>query len=261
MESYLYQDLYLLEEEHWWHKAKRQLVTEALSWCQAHQQKTFSPKTDTLLDVGCGTGKNLEAFSRLLKTFGTDMSKEALRFCKKRGLKNLALGDGETLPYKKNTFTIVTALDVVEHTDDRQILAEIYRVLKPGGYLIVTVPAFQFLWSKWDEVLHHQRRYTTRSLEAVISQTEFVPLKTSYLYSFLLLPILVIRTIKQLISSTKYGSDFTLSHPVINTVMQQVSKLERKIFWRFGLPFGSSVVIIAQKPASLVVKPTLPKKR
>lgn len=249
MESYLYQDLYLLEDQHWWHRAKRQLVAEALKWCEARQQEKFSPKENSLLDVGCGTGKNLEAFSHKLQTFGTDMSEEALRFCKKRGLKNLKLGNGKKLPYEKNSFTVATALDVVEHTDDTQILAEIYRILQPGGYLIVTVPAFQFLWSKWDVVLHHKRRYTTASLTKVVDEAGFVPLKTSYVYSFLVLPVLVIRTIKQLLNSQQYQSDFALTHPAINLIMEKVTQIERWFLWRFGLPFGTTVVIIAQKPA------------
>lgn len=249
MESYLYQDLYLLEDQHWWHKAKRQLVLDALTWAEQHRGKKFSPKKDSLLDVGCGTGKNLEAFSSKLSTFGVDMSAEALAFCKKRGLTKLKQGNGKTLPYPKNSFSVITALDVVEHTDDHQILAEIYRVLKPGGFVIITVPAFQFLWSKWDEVLHHQRRYTTRNLKRVVTQSGFTSLKLSYIYSFLVLPVLLIRSLKQLIRSDEYQSDFKLSHPVINTIMEEVTKVERGLFWRFGLPFGTSVVIIAQKPS------------
>src|SRR5262245_38569956 len=121
METYLYQDLYELEEVHWWHQAKRQLVLTALSWCEYHRRKNFSRAEEKLLDVGCGTGKNLEVFSQKLTTYGLDMSAEALAFCKKRGLKNVKQGDGETLPYTQNIFTVVTALDVIEHTDDQRI--------------------------------------------------------------------------------------------------------------------------------------------
>lgn len=270
MEHYLYQDLYQLEEHHWWHQAKRRMVLQALSWCENHRGQPFSKSNinspikpiaidrgERLLDIGCGTGKNLESFAVKLPTFGTDMSTEALAFCKKRGLTQLKQSNGITLPYADNHFTVATALDVVEHADDKQLLSEAYRVLKPGGYLIVTVPAFQFLWSKWDEVLHHKRRYTTASLTKVTEQAGFTVLKKSYAYSFLVIPVLIIRSLKQLLSKNEYQSDFKLSHPAINALMKVVTTIEQKLIWWFGIPFGTSVMMIAQKPVSSIAKATV----
>lgn len=250
MEQYLYKDLYQLEEQHWWHQAKRRLILQGLRWCEDHRGHLFSPKKERLLDIGCGTGKNLESFAVKLSTFGVDMSAEALAFCRKRGFKELQQSDGTTLPYPNDNFTVATALDVVEHTDDDQLLTEAYRVIRPGGYLIVTVPAFQFLWSKWDEVLHHKRRYTKKSLAKVTHQVGFTVLKISYAYSFLVLPVLIIRSIKQFFVKDEYQSDFKLSHPVINAIMKVVTAFEQKLIWWLGLPFGTSVVMIAQKPVA-----------
>ena len=94
----------------------------------------------------------------------------ALRFCKKRGLSNVTIGSSYKTSFKKSSFEISTLLDVLEHTDDKKTLQELHRILKPEGLLIITVPAFKFLWSKLDDVLKHKRRYTKSSLQKVLKQ-------------------------------------------------------------------------------------------
>lgn len=244
MENYLYQDLFLLEERHWWHRAKRQLVLEAIS--------RFSPSSDKrklkILDIGCGTGKNIEVFQQFADAYGVDISLEALKFCQKRGLNNIKLVDVESkLPFKDNTFDIVTMLDVLEHIEEKTVLKEINRVLKPGGNVYVSVPAFQWLWSEWDEVLHHKRRYTKSSLAKVLRKHGFEVRFSTYVYSFLVAPVWLVRTIKSKFSNEKYESDFKLGSPMINTLLEKLATWERKILWLFPLPFGTSVFTAAQK--------------
>lgn len=241
MQKYLYQDLYALEETHWWHKAKRNLVSSFI-------KKYIGKNRVKILDVGCGTGKNVETFAKLGESWGLDSSREAILFCKKRGIKNLIKGSVENIPGKKEYFDFITALDVLEHVDDEKALIEIKRVMKKSGILIVNVPAFSILWSKWDEVLHHKRRYTKTQLNKVIAAAGFKTLKITYIYSFLFIPVLLIRTLKKLVFKDYYPSDFKLSNPLINNVMGILCSIERMIiFIDKTIPFGTSLLLVAQK--------------
>ena len=240
MQKYLYQDLYNLEETHWWHKAKRNLVSFFLN-------QNLKNKDSKILDVGCGTGKNLEAFSRFGSIWGIDSSKEAISFCKKRELRNVVLGNIEKMPFAKQSFDCITALDVLEHVDDFKSLKEICRVLRKSGIIIATVPAFPQLWSRWDEVLHHKRRYTQKTLKSVLQRNGFKIVKISYLHSFLFLPVLIIRAVKNLINRNYYPSDFKLSNRVINYLLENIAKLEKFLIINARIPFGTSLIVVAEK--------------
>lgn len=240
MQKYLYQDLYNLEETHWWHKAKRNLVCFFL-------KKYFFNKKNRLLDVGCGAGKNIEAFSKFGTVWGVDFSSEAISFCKKRGLKKVSKGNLEKLSFEKNTFDCVTALDVLEHVDDSKALNEIYRVLKKSGILIATVPAYPALWSKWDEVLHHKRRYAKNALSQVLEKAGFQIIKNSYSYSFLVLPILITRAIKKLLYRKHYPSDFLISNKILNSFLAKISEIEKFLIVHTSVPFGTSLIVVAKK--------------
>src|SRR3989344_6612866 len=117
MESYLYDDLYELEEHHWWHRAKRELILRLLPPYLPH-------KRIKILDVGCGTGKNVEVFAKLGESWGLDMSPRAIAYCKRRGLTRVRVGTAERTGLPGARFDVVTLLDVLEHTDDAKTLAE-----------------------------------------------------------------------------------------------------------------------------------------
>lgn len=138
-------------------------------------------------------------------------------------------------------------LDVLEHTDDKKTLIEIRRILKKGGIIILTVPAFPWLWSKWDEVLHHKKRYTINSLKETLVANNFNLIKMTYLYSFLILPLLAIRKIKQNISKDFYESDFRLSNPLFNFLLNNLSRFEFLLAENFYIPFGTSILAVAKK--------------
>ena len=157
MELFLYYDLKKQEDTHFWHIAKRKLVSDLI--------KKSGLKNPKILDIGCGTGKTLEDFNKLGKGFGIDISKEAIRFCKSRGLKRIKLCSGSKTSFKNSQFQIVTLLDVLEHVKEKSILKEIKRILSHDGLLIVSVPAYQWLWSQWDKIAHHKRRYTKNTLK------------------------------------------------------------------------------------------------
>ena len=242
MKKYLYQDLFELEEVHWWHIAKRKI-------CLALIKKYVKTRSNfKVLDIGCGTGKNLEEFCKFGKAFGIDTSIDAIRFCReKRGLKNVTLASAQKTGFSYDSFDVVCILDVLEHTDDKKTLKEIHRILTHGGLLLITVPAFNFLWSRWDEVLHHRRRYTKDSLEKILSFTNFEVVKISYMYSFLVVPLIVIRFIKSFLFKNHYPSDFKISNKILNKVMISVSALESNLIFNGSIPFGTSLVCVAKK--------------
>lgn len=240
MQKYLYSDLYKLEEVHWWHRAKRELVGFFL-------KKYLPNQNNKILDVGCGTGKNLEAFSKFGQVWGIDNSLDAIAFCKKRGFKNVTLGNIEKKPYGRGSFDAVTALDVLEHVDDSKALKEINRILNQEGVLIVTVPAFEWLWSKWDEVLHHKRRYTEKTLKRILKNNGFKIIRISYAYSFLTLPALVVRNIKKIFYKDYYPSDFQLNGKMINNIFNTLASIERIFIINFKIPFGTSLVAVTKK--------------
>lgn len=239
MRKYLYQDLYELEEKHWWHLSKRQELIGLVKWLKL--------KNTNILEIGCGTGKNLEVLSKFGETWGLDNSKEAIKFCKRRGLNNLVLGDAENIPFSKGKFNLIILLDVLEHTDDIKSIKEISRVLAPKGYLIITVPAFFWLWSQWDVVLEHKRRYKKHELISKLELRGFKIVKISYVCSFLVLPALVIRFIKSRIFKKEYPSDFKLGGSLSNWLFLQLCNIERITRSKIELPFGTSIICLAQK--------------
>jgi ubiquinone/menaquinone biosynthesis C-methylase UbiE len=240
MRKDLYEDMYQTEDEHWWHRSKRRYIKYFISKYSKEKNRAH------ILDVGCGTGKNMEELSQYGKIWGVDPSDDALRFCKERGLTNVQKGEAERLPFKEGAFDFVCVLDVLEHVDDIAALQESKRVLKNNGFILITVPAFHFLWSKWDEVLHHKRRYTKEHLKEVLEKEGFVIQKNTYIYSFLLLPSLIIRKLKQL-QKKSYTSDFQINNNAINKFLLFASELEQSWINRYDMPFGTSVLCIAQK--------------
>lgn len=238
----LYSDIYKQERKHWWHLAKKKLVKELL-------KNHFLGERPKILDVGCGTGMIIESLGEIAEMWGVDKENEAIKICKKRGVKNVLKGSAENLPFKEGVFDVITALDVLEHTNDEKSLREFYRVLKPKGKLILTVPAYPWMWSKWDEVLGHKRRYTERDLIEILNKNGFRIIKSSYLYSFLLLPAYAIRKVKEKFSN-EYSSDFLLSNRLMNKMLGILADMERVYFLKKKIPFGLSLIAVAERRAS-----------
>ena len=194
MRQDLYEDLYTKEHNHWWHVGKRTIVYGLLNRYLPRQAGKDGRQA---LDLGCGTGLNLEHLEHYARATGTDYFEEALYFCRARGHTMLCKADAADLPFHDCSFDIATALDVIEHLDDDYIaLTELWRVLKPGGILIVSVPAYRFLWTYWDDILGHRRRYTTATLREVAKKAGFRVRKVSYSNALTLAPAMAVRVSK-----------------------------------------------------------------
>ena len=242
MEIKLIEEMFHQEKTLWWHVAKRKAAKTFL------KQYGGPIAGKKILDIGCGTGAMMEDLTVLeADVYGLDGSSEAVGFCQRRNLKNIRLGNLErSLPFFNNFFSAITCLDVLEHiTSDEKLLAEIYRILKPGGFLVISVPAYQIFWTYWDEMLGHKRRYLLRSLVKKLDKAGFFVEKSTYLFSFLF-PGFGLRLLKHWFGLRT--SDFTSNlHLVLNRPLLFLCDLERFIAEKWGLPFGVSVFAVSRK--------------
>jgi len=242
MYEHEYDAMYRLEGSYWWYVARRELAQELLS------NEIDGRDSIRILDVGCGTGANVTAFMRLAPTIGIDASMDALHFCQSRGIKTVALSPVEDLPFAGNTFDIVTALDVLEHTDDDlHCLREIHRISKRKGLVLITVPAYGFLWSEHDEALKHRRRYTAHELRNKLAITGFDVVRTSYFISTLFFPILALRIWQGLRKdSTHPRTSIVVLPKWMNSALVGLLAFERRVFQQMNIPFGVSIVALAR---------------
>lgn len=205
-----------------------------------------------LLDVGCGTGTMLIHLKRYGCTYGVDMDHEAVGFCKERDLHTVAQATAENLPFEDGAFDLVTFLDVLEHIPDQDsALAEARRIIRPGGFLMVAVPAYRFLWGAQDEVSQHQRRYTARQLKERITAAGLEVRRLTYFNTVLFPPIAAIRLFRRAVPQARStDSDFNFPAPgPLNAVLGAVFGSESAIVARANMPFGVSILCLAEKAA------------
>jgi SAM-dependent methyltransferase len=182
---------------------------------------------------------------------GVDADEHAVRLCRRRGIEAVERVRPGPLPFEDGTFDLVTALDVVEHVDDDLgMLRELGRVLAPAGTLLISVPAFRFLWGPQDEVSHHKRRYRARELRERLDAAGFDVRRLSYFNSFLFPPIAAVRVLRPFDpGATEMRSDFEMTQPGrLNALLARVFAAEAPLVARVDLPVGVSILGLATKP-------------
>jgi SAM-dependent methyltransferase len=234
-----YERLYRLEDRYWWFVARRELAVDLV--------RSHVPPGSRILDLGCGAGgtaRDLAAWGRVV---ACDVSDVALGFARRRGLGDLALADAQALPFSSGSADCVVALDVLEHVpDDRAALAEVVRVLRPGGRLVLTAPAFRALWSGHDVALHHRRRYTKGSLGDLVREASLAPIKLSYCVFFLFPFIAATRLAGRFLPGrSRVGLWWQRGLP--NSALLAMMRWENRLLRRIGFPWGVSVVVLAGK--------------
>lgn len=241
-----YGEMYKFEGFYWWFVARRKLVQWIL-------RKRYPVAVDrNILDVGCGTGMNHSMLKDFGRVYSMDAADEALSFTRQRGVDLLAAGNVEQLPFSENSIDLVTALDILEHTDhDLDALRELRRVIKPGGTLLVTVPAYGFLWSEHDEALHHRRRYAAMELRNKLAITGYDLENITYFITLLFFPILLLRFWNNIFrKSVSPKSGHIVFPKLINSTLIWLLDVERFILRWINLPFGVSIVCVATKSSS-----------
>jgi len=233
-----------LEDDHWWFVGKR-LVLDALL------RPLLAPGS-RVLDVGCGTGAVLEDLRRRARVVGVDPSTVALSYCRARGIGQVACASGDRLPFAPRSFDAVLLLDVLEHfRDETALLAGVRALLRPGGVLLVSVPAYQFLWSAHDDVLQHVRRYTAAGLRGALERAGLRVQRLTHTNVAAFPPALVVRGVLQRLGLGRGGrTDFRrhahwLNRTLIGTYQLEAAALRRGI----RLPVGLSVAAIATPAA------------
>ncbi|QQS40085.1 MAG: class I SAM-dependent methyltransferase [Acidobacteriota bacterium] len=212
------------------------------------QSSVLSPEARALriLDVGCGTGANLEMLSEFGSAEGVDVSDEALTFCKSKGLK-VHKGLAEELPFENEEFDIVTGLDVIEHLDDDiEGLSEMRRVTKKGGYALVFVPAFMWLWGVQDDISHHRIRYRRKQIVERMEKAGFTVERATYANITFFPPILLGRLIMRL-TGIKPESENNVNVSALNGFFGRIFSSERHFLKYFNFPLGVSIVVVAKK--------------
>ena len=232
------------EPTNFWFRARNKLIVWAL-------QKYF-PNMKSFFEIGCGTGFVLSGVAKKFpntQLYASDIYSCALKYAGQRVPRaNLLQMDARNIPFA-NEFDVIGMFDALEHIqEDTVALSEIYKALKPGGGIILTVPQHPFLWSKNDEYGHHCRRYTANDLINKLQKAGFAIIKKTSFVS-LLLPIMLLSRLKQ-----KRDKDFDpvvefKINKLVNFTLEKLLDLERFfIRTKVNLPIGGSLLIIAQKP-------------
>lgn len=240
-----YERMYQVEDSYWWFVARRQLA-------QVFIEQQFMPNSGRrILDIGCGTGGNLVFLARWGESSGLDLSLLALSLARCRRLPRLAQASGLALPYADYSFDLVTLFDVLYHrwiTDDEQALKEAYRVLRPGGWLLLTDSALPSLWSVHDEIYYARQRYTLTAIRTKLTKIGFEAGIFSYTNTLLLPLVVAIRILIHWFPSAERVAIRPLPG-WLNRLLIEVRSLE--VVWlRRGhaLSLGSSLIGFTQKP-------------
>ncbi len=250
MQPYEYETMHRYEDHYWWYTGLRRLLTLAVKNCF-----TASPET-VLLDTGCGTGGNLAHVAKLLnpaKLFAMDIYSPALHLTHARKTGAVLLqASVNQIPFRENVFHVVTCLDVlyIRGIDEVKSFQELYRILKPGGFLFVNLPAYEFLRGEHDIAVHTCHRYTAFELGRKLKSAGFSIKHLTYWNASLLPFLLIWRKIKFWKKNSGDPKSDLKPIPVwINEVLKIVLKVEEMFISVLNLPFGTSVFAVAQKPS------------
>jgi len=235
--------MYRLEDAYWWFVGRRRLAIGLLR--KSLSRVVGRPR---ILDLGCGTGVIATELGAWSEVVGLDFSDKALAYCQSRGLETLVQARGEFLPLKEGTVDGILALDIFEHIeDDGAAFRESYRVLRPGGILVLSVPAFKSLWGPHDVALMHFRRYRRSDVERRLQEVGFGIERASYSV-FFLFPVVVLVRILEKMKRGEAKASLPPTPGWMNRALIKLQDIEASLIARFPLPWGSSVVAVARKP-------------
>jgi SAM-dependent methyltransferase len=229
------------EERHWWYRGRRRVLDRVIS-------ALGLPAGARILDAGCGSGRNMVELARYGRVSGVELSPLSVEVARGRGVGQVVAGSITKMPLATDSFDLAVCLDVIEHLDDdRGALRELRRVVAPGGVLVVTVPAYQWLWSRHDTLNQHHRRYSRSTLLAAAADSGWCCERTTYFNSLLLPVAIALRSLERVRApSTESSVDLWVPPGPLNRLLQQPMNLEAAIIRRNGhsLPAGLSLLAV-----------------
>lgn len=245
MEASVYEAEFENESTHWWFVQRRNLFARLLD-------PDLRPGNARFLDVGTSTGTNLRLLTGLgfSNVVGVELNPDAAEFARQKTGVEVVVADSTALPFENNEFDCVFATDVIEHIEnDEAALKELARVLRPGGKLIITVPAFMSLWGLQDDLSHHHRRYRMHQLRRVVVGAGLT-INESFYFNFLLFPaVFLVRRLMR-VFPLKIRSEGDLNAGGLNFVLSAVFNLDCRLARRLRVPFGVSACVVCSRPES-----------
>ncbi|MHB8689882.1 MAG: class I SAM-dependent methyltransferase [Solirubrobacteraceae bacterium] len=248
MDDRLMKTMLDMDEHHWWYRGRRRIIAVELD-------RLPLPPGAKVLDAGCGSGRTLPELERFGSVCGIELDPTAAALAAARGAFDVRTGRLEELPWEDATFDLITCLDVIEHTpDDRVTLRELLRVTRPGGWLLVTVPAYQALWSQHDVENHHFRRYEREPLRRAAAEAGWAVRRMTSFNSLLLAPAAAVRLAQRRRprrhANGDYKADLNVGPAWLNGVLEQPLRSEARWLARGRtLPAGLSLLAVLQRPA------------
>lgn len=248
MLAHEYQTMRNVEDTYWWYSTLRSLVVR-----EAHARLNGNPAC--LLDAGCGTGGMMARLHQANANWslsGIDLSPDAVQITRERGFADVQTGSVSELPFPDGRFDGVVSLDVLYHdgVDQEKALKEFARVLKPGGFLILNLPAFNVLSGSHDKAVSGARRYTSGDVKRLLPPAGFKVEALHYWNAWLFLPILAWRVASRWLQPKEEEhtkSDLSTLAPPINNTLAAVSGIDARVCRLTGWPFGTSVFTVAVK--------------
>jgi SAM-dependent methyltransferase len=254
VESSLYDEYVRIEDTHWWFRGRRKIIATLL--------RPYLRPPARIIDIGSGGGAVAQALLEFGSVTACDIDVRCAASVARRPGMSFAYGTAEAIPFADGSFDLVTAFDVLEHLDDdARALREMSRVARPDGLVAVAVPAYGWLWGRQDEISHHRRRYTGRSLRLAFTAAGLVPRRLTAFNTILFPGIAAVRITRRVAQRLFGGgqtpdpaglqSDFSMTKPGrINDLLAATFSAEAALLGVVDLPIGVSLMAIAQRPAA-----------
>jgi SAM-dependent methyltransferase len=249
VEAHEYATLFEFESSYWWYRSLHYILVDTL-------RKVGIRAEHKVLDAGCGTGQNLVNVGIQISpggAYGFDLSAAAAPFWAKRSLHRVCLASINEIPFPSETFDAAMSVDVLEcdAVGEDKAYGELCRVVKPGGYIILVVPAYDWLMTpEHHEAVHASRRYSRRRLTALILKQPVDLIRMTHLYASLLPAVAAYRLVLKYLAPRPDGpprSELKPIHPAVNKLLMSIMGVERRLLQRWDLPFGSSIMAVARK--------------
>lgn len=254
MDPQEYKLMFQVEQTHWWYLGMEKITRIILN-------KWIDPGLNLrILDAGCGTGAGMSAcLEDYGKVTGIDISPIALEFCRRRNLTRIALASVTEIPFQSDNFDLVTSFDVLYEqavTSDLAALTEFFRILQPGGFILLRLPAYDWLRGGHDVTIHTARRYTAPQVTGLLKESGFGLLHITYANTFLFPLAAAKRLLERIWRPVSASSDLSMEVGMFNGLLKQILGSEAFPASHIGLPFGLSVIALGQKPKTHEYKNT-----